>query len=417
MSRILVVEDDATSRLFLQRNLRGAGYEPIMTTNGLEGLERAREIHPALIICDWVMPLMDGIDVCRQVKSDPSLARTFFILLSSREAVADRIAGLDAGADDFLTKPVDPNELKARVRAGLRQHQLTEQLSDALRNLQQAQSQLVQHEKMMGLGQLVAGVAHELNNPVTFIETNLTYANNYLSDLLELLLLYRKHYPNPVAEIQDCEASIDFEFLHGDLPKLLGSMKMGTRRIDQIVQNLKIFARFDEMGIKRVDLHQGLKSTLALLRYSLQGKRGEPQIETLEDYSEMPPIECDPGQLNQAFLNIINNAIYFLRNSQSYACDRDDRITTPTIKIRTEIVEGDRARITIEDNGPGMTQEVRERIFDPFFTTKPVGQGTGMGLAICYQIIAERHRGQLSCTSTPGEGTQFAIDLPLRQSL
>ena len=420
MSKILVVEDDSATRLFLKRDLQIEGYQVTVAKDGAEGLLQATQIQPALIICDWVMPLMDGMEVCRRIKADPNLATTFFILLTSRgEAIADRVAGLDAGADEFLSKPIDPNELQARVRAGLRQYNLNRQLSQAnqqlsqtLQELQQTQAKLIQSEKMSSMVQMVAGMAHEINNPVTFIYGNLNHASVYIQNLLELINLYQKYYPNPDAEIEKHAGAIDLEFVAHDLPNLLASMKTGAQRIFQIVQDLRNFSRLDEAELKRVDLHEGLDNTLAFLQHRLDSESNNFQIKVVKEYGNLPLVECYPRQLNQVFLNIITNAIDFLEESHS----QKNLSPKPMIQIITKLIDSDRVQIKIVDNGPGMTENVRKKLFDPFFTTKPVGKGIGMGMSISYQIVVEKHGGQLRCISAPGQGAEFIIEIPLQPS-
>lgn len=430
MSKILVVEDDSTTRLFLKRDLQLEGYQVVVAKDGAEGLLQAQQLQPNLIICDWVMPLMDGVEVCRQVKADPQLATTFFILLTSREAIADRVAGLDAGADEFLSKPIDPKELQARVRAGLRQYQLTQELSQAnqqlnlaMQELQQTQTRLIQSEKMSSLGQMVAGMAHEINNPVTFIYGNLSHASIYIQNLLDLVSLYQKHYPNPDAEIKQQSTIIDLDFLVQDLPNLLSSMKTGAQRIYQIVQDLRNFSRLDEAEMKLANLHEGIDNTLNLLKHRLHANGNGSIIQVIKEYGNLPLVECYPKQLNQVFLNILTNAIDFLEEETEPLVvgskPESSPLPTsyyplPTIRIQTEVLDNN-IQIKIADNGPGMTAEVHQKLFDPFFTTKPVGKGTGMGLSISYQIVVQRHGGQLRCISKPGQGAEFIIEIPLQQ--
>ena len=420
MSKILVIEDDSATRLFLKRDLQIEGYQVTVAKDGAEGLLLATQIQPALIICDWVMPLIDGMEVCRRVKADPNLATTFFILLTSRgEAIADRVAGLDAGADEFLSKPIDPSELQARVRAGLRQYNLNRQLSQAnqqlsqtLQELQQTQAQLIQSEKMSSMVQMVAGMAHEINNPVTFIYGNLNHANVYIQNLLELIHLYQKFYPKPDVEIQKHADAIDLEFVAQDLPNLLASMKTGAQRIFQIVQDLRNFSRLDEAELKRVNIHEGIDNTLAFLQHRLYSQSNNFAIQVLKEYGELPLVECYPRQLNQVFLNILTNAIDFLEESYG----KENQSPQPMIRIRTEAIANNQVQIKILDNGPGMTEKVRQKLFDPFFTTKPVGKGIGMGLSISYQIVVEKHGGQLRCNSAPGQGAEFIIEIPLTRN-
>ncbi|MDX2097963.1 MAG: PAS domain-containing protein [Leptolyngbyaceae cyanobacterium bins.59] len=299
------------------------------------------------------------------------------------------------------------------------------QLEEALHDLQQAQAQLIQSEKMSSLGQLLAGVAHEINNPVNFIYGNLSHANEYAENLLGLVDLYQKHYPDPVPEIQEEAEDIDLEFLYEDLPKLLSSMKVGAERIQKIVASLRIFSHRDETEFRPVNIHEGLDSTLMILQNRLKAKSDHVGIEIVREYGNLPAIECYAGQLNQVFMNILVNAIDALEELMNkghwtmgdrFTSATDSPLnTTPTITIRTGI-QGDYAQIRIMDNGPGIPEPVQQRIFDPFFTTKPVGKGTGMGMSISYQIVVEKHRGRLRCESSPHEGATFIIEIPLRQS-
>ncbi|MBD1842038.1 amino acid permease [Cyanobacteria bacterium FACHB-63] len=286
--------------------------------------------------------------------------------------------------------------------------QLSLELQHTLKELQQTQLQMVQQEKLSSLGQLVAGVAHEINNPVNFIHGNLDHLQEYTQDLLGVVKLYEQHYPNPVQEIQIEAERIDLEYVKEDFEKALASMKLGTDRIRQIVLSLRNFSRMDEAEFKSVDLHEGIESTLMILQSRIKATLNRPAIEIMRDYAALPLVECYPGQLNQVIMNILVNAID--------ALDQDST-RSPQISIRTAVINEQWVQIAIADNGVGMPEAVKSRIFDPFFTTKPVGQGTGLGMSISYNIIVEKHYGKLDCFSKPDQGTEFVIQVPVRQSI
>jgi two-component system, NtrC family, sensor kinase len=284
--------------------------------------------------------------------------------------------------------------------------QRTQALEVTLQELQQTQMQLVQSEKMSSLGQLVAGVAHEINNPVNFIYGNLNHARTYIEDLTRLVELYQQVYPEPLPLIAAEIETMDLPFVLEDLPKLLNSMKVGADRIQKIVMSLRTFSRMDEAEQKAVDIHAGLDSTLMILQSRLKAQGGRPAIEVTQHYGQIPPVECYAGQLNQVFMNILSNAIDALEEAWAQQPDLQPQISITTQLTPKEVV------IVIEDNGPGIPADVQGRLFDPFFTTKPIGKGTGMGLSISYQIITERHQGSLTCQSAPGQGTAFIIAIP-----
>ncbi len=300
-------------------------------------------------------------------------------------------------------------EITDRKVAEAQLQQQARDLELALQELQRTQIQMVQSEKMSSLGQLVAGVAHEINNPVNFIYGNLSYAETYARNLLGLVQLYQEHYPNPAAVIQTETDAIELDFLQEDLPKLLHSMRMGAERIQKIVASLRTFSRMDEAESKAVDVHEGIESTLMILQNRLKAKGARPEIQLVRTYGQLPRVECYAGQLNQVLMNILSNAIDAVE-------ERFEQTSgfLPQITICTAMLESDQVNIRITDNGIGMPEPVQQRIFDPFFTTKPVGKGTGMGMSISYQIIVEKHKGALHCVSRPEQGTEFSITIPIR---
>ncbi len=328
-----------------------------------------------------------------------------------------------------LAIAISQAELYAQTQNSARiAQEKAKQLELTLHELQQTQAQLIQSEKMSSLGQMVAGIAHEINNPTSFIYSNIEPASEYINHLFSLLELYQKHYPYPAVEIRDRIEAIELDFLVKDLPKLLNSMQVGATRIRDIVRSLRTFSRLDESDMKQVDIHEGIDSTLMILEHRLKKVGSFSGIQIIKEYEKLPLIECYAGQLNQVFMNILVNAIDALEEvigNTSSVSGKDEQNTNyqlaisnyqlPTIRLRTSVVQGNQVLIQIADNGPGMTEAVQRRLFDPFFTTKPVGAGTGLGMSISYQII-EKHGGQLKCISSPGKGAEFLIYLPIKSS-
>ncbi|MDZ8093783.1 MULTISPECIES: sensor histidine kinase [unclassified Nostoc] len=278
------------------------------------------------------------------------------------------------------------------------------------RTLKNNYARLIQNEKMAALGQLVAGIAHEINNPVNFIAGNIVYALNYTQNLLQLISLYQHHYPAPVAEIKAAIAEMELEFLTADFLKLLDSMKFGTERIQEIVLSLRNFSRLDESDKKIVDIHEGIDSTLIILQSRLINQETGQIITIDKQYGNLPLVECYAGLINQVFMNILSNAIDAILESFESVYST---LKSPVIRIRTEVTNDRQVVIRIADNGSGIPKDIQKRLFDPFFTTKPVGKGTGLGLSISYQIVVEKHCGQLQCISSVKEGTEFIITIPV----
>ncbi|MEB3233427.1 MAG: PAS domain S-box protein [Leptolyngbyaceae bacterium] len=318
-------------------------------------------------------------------------------------------------------------------------------LERAMTQLQQTQLHLIQSEKMSSLGQLVAGIAHEINNPVSFVQGNLSYVQDYASDLLDIVQLYQRHYPNPVAEITAAVEAVDLEFVQEDLGKMLKSMEGGTERISQVVRSLRNFSRMDEADLKVVDIHQGIDNTLMILRHRLADCADHPDIQVVQDYGDLPPVRCYPGRLNQVFMTLLTNAIDAFDEMNAKRTYEEIEANPNCIRIRTAVIDAPKlldgkgeildagtgqllkvegqskasangsqwVEVAIADNGPGIPEAIQQKIFEPFFTTKPVGKGTGMGLSISYQTIIESHGGNLSFISTEGGGTEFIIQIPI----
>jgi PAS domain S-box-containing protein len=325
----------------------------------------------------------------------------------------------------------DRKQAEAALRfSEQREREKAQQLEQTLKQLKCTQSQLIQAEKMSSIGQMVAGVAHEINNPISFIYGNITPAARYASDLLKLLELYQQKYPEPVPEIAALLEEVDTEFIVEDFPKIMASMREGANRIKQIVLSLRNFSRLDEKDRKVVDIHEGIESTLVMLQHRLKENPKHRQIQVIKEYGKLPKVECYPAQLNQVFMNLLSNAIdaceQSLVSSHSSLVNNIPRVTNdseqmfernPQIRISTEINRDNQVVVRIADSGLGMTPEIQSKIFDPFFTTKAVGSGTGLGLSISYQIVKDKHGGELKCYSEVGRGTEFAIELPISQKV
>jgi two-component system, NtrC family, sensor kinase len=458
---LLVVDDTADNLRLLSTMLSEHGYKVRKVISGQLALRVVSVAPPDLILLDINMPQMNGYEVCEQLKANPQTSEIPVIFISALDDVWDKVKAFEVGGVDYISKPFQGEEVLARVKHQLAlrslQKQLVEQnarlsqeirdrqkVEEALRQsearerekareleltleqLKRAQTQLIQSEKMSGLGQMVAGFAHEINNPVSFIYGNLALARVYFKDLLRLVETYQEIYPNPTPEIQQIVSEIELDFIVGDWQKLMKSMQTGAERIQKIVLSLKSFSRIDESELKLVDIHEGINNTLLLLQHRLSPENDKGEIEVIKDYGELPKVVCYASQLNQVFMNLLSNAIDALEKQPF------PRIIT----IRTEMESGEgvveqgeessphpqsplptpSVVIRITDNGPGMREEVRHKVFDPFFTTKPVGSGTGLGLAISYQIVVEKHKGKLSCVSAPGQGTEMIVKIPIKPS-
>ena len=422
---ILVVDDQPESLRLLTNMLNAQGYEVSSAINGAMALKFVQTIVPDLLLLDITMPQMDGYELCQTIKANPKTSHIPVIFISALDNIFDKVKAFNVGGVDYITKPFQVEEVLVRIENQLRNIRLQKQLkisearereksqklSEALQSIQDAQSQF-QTEKMSSLGRLVAGVAHEINNPINFIYGNLYYITQYTQDLLHLVELYQKALPNTTNLIDKEIDSIDLDFLRSDFPKLLNSMRVGAERISEIVKSLQNFTQLDHAKLKVVDLHEGIDSALIILGHRLQARPNHPAIEVIKEYGDLPSVECYQGQISQVFMNILSNAIDALDEGISKGKPSQ---FDPTIRIRTTLLDEKRVTISIADNGSGITEVVQQLMFDPFFTTKQVGEGTGLGLSISYQIIVEQHGGKLRYLSTPEQGAEFVIELPIKQ--
>ncbi|MBW4693303.1 MAG: hybrid sensor histidine kinase/response regulator [Lyngbya sp. HA4199-MV5] len=423
---ILVVDDTPANLAVLAEALGDAGFEVAIATDGERAIKQATMSQPDLILLDVMMPGIDGFETCRRLKDSASTCDIPIIFMTALSDTTDKVRGFNLGAVDYVTKPFQEAELLARVTTQLKLrhlHQTLEQqveqrtaaLQTALEQVQQSQVQLVQSEKMAVLGQLVAGVAHEINNPVNFIHGNLAHVQDYADDVLSFIELYQQHSATAAPELQMAAAKLDLAFIQEDLPKTLSSMKMGTQRICEIVRSLRNFSRLDEADCKAVDLHEGINSTLLILQHRFKSTPDHPEIQIRREYGQLPPVECYAGSLNQVFMNILANAIDALEELSAKRPYQENQKHPSQITIRTTAMDDQWVQIAIVDNGAGIPKELQTRIFEPFFTTKAIGKGTGMGMSISHQIITEKHQGKVACLSTPGQGTEFIIQIPIRQ--
>jgi signal transduction histidine kinase len=411
---ILIVDDNPTNLAVLSQALKGAGLAVRTAEDGESALELVTRKLPALILLDVQMPGISGFEVCQKLKADPKTQGIPIIFTTALADTESKIKGLSLGAVDYIPKPFEQEEAIARVRVHLKLKQLTDELEQLVTErtvaLADAQIQMVQQEKLSMLGQLLAGVAHEINNPIGCIASNINPANEYVAELSQILRLCQSHQTQLPDELQAAIAEVDLDFALEDLPNLLKSMQLSIERIKEISGALRGFVRTDTAPVK-VFLEEGLDNTLMILHHRLKALGRRPAIQVIKHYNHTATIEGYPGQLNQVFMNILANAIDALEEAwnQGLMADR-----TPTITLTTELLDNHKICIRVSDNGLGMTEEVRQKVFDHLFTTKEIGKGTGLGLAIAHQIITERHRGTIQVESILHQKTEFVITIPIQ---
>lgn len=472
---ILIVDDNPNNLSFLFDFLTELGFKILVARTGMSALQKAEYSPPDLILLDVVMPEVDGFETCRRLKANDSTKEIPIIFMTALNSTEDKVKAFSVGAVDYVTKPIQNEEVLARVKAHLSISRLTRKLQEqnaqmqqeifdrqqaqislrqlaeqlekrvaertaelsqtndllqeeieerqqmqdslyqSLKQLQQAQILLIQSEKMSALGRMLAGVAHEINKPVNFIYDNLERVGQHTKDLLNILNLYRKS-PQPTAEIEKTAKAIDLELITKNLPKMLESMQLGGDRLRDIVRSLQLFSQQEGQEMQPINIHEGIDSTLMLLQNRLKRQPNLAPIEVIKEYDpNLTSVECCGGEINQVFMNILVNAIDAIEECSSPKTSEEIKANPYQIRICTEVSNRNTAIIRIFDSGVGIGEEVRNLIFDPFFSTKPLGKSIGIGLSISWHIIVERHGGLLQCISTPGKGTEFAIELPIQQ--
>lgn len=410
---ILIVDDTPDNLRVLSKTLADVGYDVRTAINAQLALVGIQAEQPDLILLDINMPEINGYDLCIKLKQQTETADIPIIFISALDDGLDKKRAFTVGGADYITKPFQIEEVMVRV-----QHQLTIQrsrqqlankntyLTQTLEQLQNTQVQLVQTEKLSALGKMVGGIAHEINNPIGFIQGNLDHAHDYFHSLVKLIYGYQYYCSDTPAELQILQQEVDLDYLIEDFDKLITSMNTGTLRIQKIVEALRRFSRSDEVGKKQVNIHDCIDSTLTILNTQFFGKS---LIDIQKKYGSLPPVHCFPNYFNQALFNILENALEALQ-----ICQKEEQ---RYLLIKTQVLpEGDWIRIEIQDNALGIPDEVLTQIFNPFFTTKTVGEGPGLGLTTSYKIIVEQHGGRLSCQSVLGEGSNFMIELPIALS-
>lgn len=413
---ILIIDDTPTNLDVISEALSQVGYTVAIATSGERALLQIERRPPDLILLDVMMsPGIDGFETCRCLKANPKTCDIPIIFMTALSEVDLKVKGFELGAVDYITKPFQEQEVLMRVKTHLQLSLLTKNLEAEVARktseLQTSQLQIIQNEKLSALGNLMAGVAHEINNPVGFLSGNIQPALDYIKDLFELLDLYEQKYPQPDAEIHKKTEAIELDYIREDLPKLVASMHEGIKRIKDISTSLRTFTRVDSDRPVTCNIHDGIDSTIMILKHRLKASGSRPEIAVIKNYGDLPPMECYAGQLNQVFMNILANAIDAFDDiniTERYQkTPRQITIETQTEPERKQVL------IRIADNGKGMSDAVKKKIFEEMFTTKDVGKGTGLGLAIARQIIAETHGGKIEVNSTIGEGSEFIIHLPL----
>ncbi|MEA5583367.1 response regulator [Nodularia harveyana UHCC-0300] len=425
---ILIVDDANTNLKVISDALTHSGFEITTAIDGEIALQRVQDRLPDLILLDVMMPKIDGLETCKKLKENLQTRDIPVIFMTAVSDTETKVKCFGLGAVDYITKPFQEEEILARINIHLQLRYLnktleqrvvarTTALSEALKDLQKSQIQLVHREKMSALGQLVAGIAHEINNPVGCISGNIGHTSAYFQDMIKLINLYQQHYPQPVTEIQQQISDIDLDFLQSDLPNLIASMKESVERIHNISNSLRVFSRQDSDRKVSCNIHNGIESTIMILKHRLKPSQSRPEINIIRDYDKLPLVKCFSGQINQVFMNLLANAIDALEESNIGRSYPEIATHPNQITIKTRLSEDSHhVVINITDNGVGMSTDVQQKIFEHLFTTKPVGQGTGFGLSIAHQIIVEKHQGTLSVKSTPGKGSEFIITIPIDEN-
>ncbi|MEB3343599.1 hybrid sensor histidine kinase/response regulator [Okeania sp.] len=412
---ILIVDDNPTNLSVLSETLGGAGFRFRVAMDGETALALVERNQPELILLDVQMPGIDGFETCRQLKTNPATQGIPIIFITAFADTESKAKAFALGAVDYIPKPFESAEVLARVRVHLQLKSLTESLEAQVRDrtatLQKAQVQLVQQEKLSSLGEMVAGIGHELNNPINFIVNNIKPLQEYITIMTEILNLYQQEYSTPSLELRETIEDLALEFVLEDITKILNSFRLGADRIKNISTSIRMFSRLDNETKVLADLHECLDSTLIILQHRLKGKGDRSPIEVIKSYGSLPSVLCYPGQMNQVFMNILANAIDALDETMIQGKLGDwlpkIKITTQTNLSEEEIV------IKIADNGIGIPESIKPRLFEAMFTTKSVGKGTGLGLAIAHQIVVEQHNGSLDVNSQVGSGAEFTIQIPI----
>ena len=433
-SKVLIVDDDPQN-LYILLEILKSNYAIVAAKNGTKALEFAtQKPYPDLIVLDVMMPDVDGYTLCQTIKSQPETQDIPIIFISALDKTLDKVKAFEVGGVDYITKPFQREEILARVANHIEIDRLRRQLyhqtvqladknqeliqvnqdlQDRYSEIKATQLQLVQAEKMASLGGLMAGIAHEINNPASFIKANIQPAQTYVQDLFGIIDFLLQKCPQNALDIQDEIEAIDLQFIREDLPKLINSIGFGVDRISDVSHSLRIFSRTDRNCKVTFKLHDGLDSTLLILKHRTKANENRPAIEIAKTYGNIPAIYCFPGPLNQVFMNLISNAIDAFDEANKGKSFAEIKANPNRIVIETKMLGDEQVQIRVQDNGCGMQPETQAQIFEQGFTTKGVGKGTGLGMAIARQIVEEKHGGTISCSSELGKGTEFAIVLPV----
>jgi signal transduction histidine kinase len=400
--KVLIADDSPVMRTLLRSCLQAWQYEVVEADDGAAAWELFQRGDFALVLTDWLMPEMDGLELTRHIRAHDQPGYVYIILLTAKSEKADLVEAMDAGADDYLAKPFDRDELRVRIREGERIIRLERTLAEQNRQLRETQAALVHSEKLASLGQLAAGMAHEINNPVAYVTNNLAVLNRDVRSVMDVLETYRRGSsvlaqadPELAAEATHLEQQCDLAWIQENLPRLIEASVDGLARVRDIVKNLRDFARLDEAELDGLDLNVALQCTAEVLRHEIEAK----QITLKTGLGELPLVVCRPGKVNQVFHNLLLNAIQASE-------------VGGVIELRTA-AQQDEAIVEVQDHGCGIDGTNLSRIFEPFFTTRAVGRGTGLGLAICYGVVCD-HGGSIEVDSEVGHGSTFRVKLPFR---